>query len=120
MSTWNEDPLRALHERPAVREPGTTEQVTQALIIAIAGIETQLKRIADALETQVAAQEASAAFARLLTRGVDPDEVQANGFEDYRLADDGVWRVLSGGQWRDATMAEEQEIADMNQKRRRR
>lgn len=107
--TQTDDMLRTLHERPVYELFGHQQE----------RIAAALERIADALEIQVAAQEASAAFARMLTRGVPADFAVEGGFEDYREESDGL-KVMVGGAWREATLAEEQEIADMNQKRRRR
>lgn len=96
------------------------EWTTMEREIVESRIATALERIADALEMQVNDQHDQANFSRMLLKGLTPDDVDEADFEDYRMADDGTFRVLSGGVWREATLAEEQLIAEMTQKRKRR
>jgi predicted alpha/beta-fold hydrolase len=82
-------PLPDLYRPTIGAEMPQMEQATQALVIALAGIEGQLTRIADALETQVAAQEASAAFAKVLMDGRGMSDFVTEG---PNLAPDGLPR----------------------------
>lgn len=114
MVTQTDDILRTLHERPVSRPHALDQTERHAELVAV------LDRIACALEAQVADQHDQAAFSRLLLKGISPEQADGATFEDYREAPAGFEVLIPGEGWRSATMAEEQEIADMNQKRKRR
>lgn len=108
-----DDLLRTLQERPMSRPEAADQTERHAEVIAVLGsIAVALERIANAIEP-------TAMFSQLLTSRVPREEASNVGFDDYREEPDGL-KVLVGGAWRPATLAEEQEIADMNQKRKRR
>lgn len=107
-----EDMLRTMHMRPKARPDALDQTERHAELMAVLG------RIADALETQVTDQHDQAAFSRLLLRGISPDDAAESRFDDYRIGADDLLEVLIDGEWRLASTVEEQEIADMNQKRR--
>ena len=111
------DTTAVLYERIARLRAGDTAPVDELLERAVDALESIAKSQAKLVEIAAA----NAAMASIITRDLDPDTVRRNGFEDWRENVSGEgYEVKRGDDWSSATPGEEQQIADMIQRRTRR